>query len=262
MQTFAASDGARRALRDFYYFQTCFPPMKKRMLLLLPVLALLAGLALACKNKKENTNAPEEIISLEGGRGAGRPLGSGETSSLPPEKPDTLFGFEGCERPGFRALTPKVHEFIYQGFRVRITQRDDEAGEKLEVFIDSTGASLAIPTVEATFFRGGARGHIFVDVGTGPDVRDIILYNLKRGTLAQVYREQYCPDGETFVSQNGGFWFYCPVADSEVTKKPDCPDKEMWAKNGLRTAYGQRYVYDMVNRGLTRKSEFICVPMQ
>ena len=237
--------------------------MKKRILLFLPAVVILVCLALACKSKKEHNSAPEEgLISRENGRGGGRTLGDGAVSNLPEEKPDTLFGIEGCDRPGFRALTPKVHEFIYQGYRVRVTQRDDEAGEKLEVFIDSTGASLEVPTVEPTFFRGGARAHIFVDIGTAPDSREIVVYNLKRGTLAQVYRERYCVDGQTYVSQNGGFWFYCPVPESEVAKKPDCPDKETWAKQGLGTAYGQRYIYDMVNRGLTRKSEFICVPTQ
>ncbi|MBL7774606.1 MAG: hypothetical protein JNK89_01310, partial [Saprospiraceae bacterium] len=43
---------------------------------------------------------------------------------------------------------------------------------------------------------------------------------------------------------------------------PNCPDREAWEKKGLRVGFGQRYMYHMANRGLTRKSEFVCAPLQ
>ncbi len=258
MQTFALPTGFLLRITYFIKIQTRFIAMTKRILLYIPVVVL-GILLLACKNKNESTETANVTAP---GVGAGeRPQGSGGQTMLP-EKIDTAFGLKGCDRAGFRNIKDKIREFTYDGYRVRLVKRDNEAGENIEVIIDSTGRSLLVPNVEATYFAGGAFGHIFVDIGSDPEVRDILVYNLKRGSLAQVYRERYCVAGETFVSSNGGLWFYCPVDEMVVNKKPECPEQAEWLNKGLKVGYGQKYLYDLLNRGLTRKSEFICLPFK
>lgn len=186
---------------------------------------------------------------------------SGDAAVMLPEKTDSLMGFEGCSRAGFKMLSPQVHEFKYQDYTFRITNKEDGA-ESIEAVLDSTGRRFKVPDVEPTYFRGAARGHFFVDVGTAPDVRELIVYSLTRESLSQVYRTQYLLEEPPFVAESGSLWFYVPVPESEVAKELNCPDKADWLKKDLKVGYGQRYLYNMVNRGLTRKSEFICAPLQ
>jgi hypothetical protein len=199
----------------------------------------------SCKNKATETQSET----------------AGDVPIMLEEKTDSLVGFEGCSRAGFKMLSPQVHEFKYQYYTFRITNKEDGA-ESIEVRIDSTGRRFKVPDVEPTFFRGAVRGHFFVDVGTAPGVREMIVYSLTRETLSQVYRTQYLLEEPPFVHENGNLWFYVPVPESEVTKEPNCPDKAAWLKKDLTVGYGQRYLYNMVERGLTRKSEFICAPLQ
>ena len=110
-----------------------------------------------------------------------------------------------------------------------------------------------VPDVEATYFRGFSRGHFFVDIGKDPYVRDIIIYSLQKGVLSQVYRTPYIVADTPFVA-NGTFWFFRPVEQSEVPEKFECPDGDD------NVVFGQRYLYHMINRGLTRKSEYTCSP--
>ncbi len=199
----------------------------------------------SCKNKATETQSET----------------AGDAPVMLEEKTDSLMGFEGCSRAGFKMLSPQVHEFKYQYYTFRITTKEDGA-ESIDVRIDSTGRRFKVPDVEPTYFRGAARGHFFVDVGTAPGIRELIVYSLTRETLSQVYRTQYLLEEPPFVHENGNLWFYVPVPEGEVTKEPNCPDKAAWLKKGLKVGYGQRYLYNMVERGLTRKSEFICAPLQ
>lgn len=204
-------------------------------------IALLALAALACKN---NTSASADT-----------------PATYPGARTDSLAGFKGCERAGFKALTPQSHEFKYQNYTFLMTKREDGGeGEVIEITIDSSGTKFKLPAVEANFFQGASRDHFFVTIGSDPEVRDVIVYSLAKNTLTLVYRNAYLVNDPPFVA-NGSFQFFCPIEESELTKTPICPDKEAWVKDGKRIGYGQRYMYHMQNRGLTRKSEFTCAPL-
>jgi len=213
---------------------------KQNVLFLAAILFALTGTA--CKNKAGD-KSPEAA------------------DALPAERTDSLVGFEGCQRAGFKVLSPQVHEFKYQHYTFLITRKEDGT-ERIEARIDSLGRPFKLADVEPTFFMGSVRGHFFVDVGTGPDIRELIVYSLGKQTLSQVYRTSYLAAEPPFVSENGHLWFYVPVPENEVGKMPDCPDKADWVEKGFSIGYGQRYLYNLVVRGLTRKSEYICVPLQ
>ena len=220
--------------------------MKKHILWYLAVL-FIAGTMLYCKNGNTGTQ-PDRGKATEA-----------TSAKLPAARTDSLFGIEGCERAGFQALSAKVRKFTYQNFSVQITDQDTP-GEKIQVIMHSNGKVLDVPDGEPVYFAGAARDHIFIDVGTGPDKRELIIFNLKLRTLAQTYRTPYY--GDLSVASNGTLWFYAPVDEKEVTKKPDCPEKEEWLKKGQSIGYGQRRLFNLPTRGLTRKSEFICIPLQ
>lgn len=208
--------------------------------------ALLAALAVvACKN---NPSAPAEM--------------PGANMAYPFEKPDSMFGYEGCLMTGFRAYSPTEREFVYQDYTMRVKDKADGVGQDVELMRDSTRIFSLPVSNEAGFFQGMARNHLFFDVGTGPGIRQLLLYSVKENDILQVYRTDYLPDVPPFVSSNGGLWFYTPIEESEMVKMPDCPDKEKWLKEGQRVGYGQRCVYNLVDRMLVKKSEYICVPLQ
>ncbi|MBK9338418.1 MAG: hypothetical protein IPM98_18530 [Lewinellaceae bacterium] len=205
---------------------------------------LLTLLAFACKN---NTPADAKASGM----------------TYPFEKPDSIFGLEGCAMAGFRAFSDTTREFYYQNFRIKVTDKSGEPGQIIQVVLDSTNQTLDVPaSTEAGFFSGAARDHFFVDIGTTPDARQMLIYNIRDGALLQTYRAEYLAAEPPFISTNGAFWFYAPIEESDMLKMPDCPDKEKWVKDGLRIGYGQRYIYNLVNRMLTRKSEYICAPFQ
>lgn len=182
--------------------------------------------------------------------------------AYPFEKPDSLFGYEGCLMTGFRAYSPTEREFVYQDYTIRVKDKADGVGQNVELMRDSARVFTLPVSSEEGFFQGAARNHLFFDVGTGPGIRQILLYSVKENDVFQVYRADYLPDVQPFVSSNGGFWFYAPIEESEMVKTPDCPDKEKWLKEGLRVGYGQRCVYNLMDRMLVKKSEYICVPLQ
>ncbi|MCC6463475.1 MAG: hypothetical protein IT260_23595 [Saprospiraceae bacterium] len=176
-----------------------------------------------------------------------------------PDRTDSLFGFKGCERAGFRAISATEREFTYQHTMVRVSDKKDDAGQNIEIFpLDSVAKKMNVLDEGALFFQGIVRNHMLIDVGTGPDQRELIIYNL--GRPAKMYQTAYVGDIE--IASNGNLRFLLPVEESEVSKMPECPEKEEWLKQGLRVGYGQVCLFSLVNRSLTRKSEFQCVAKQ
>lgn len=178
--------------------------------------------------------------------------------SLPPGKSDSLAGFRGCERGAWSALSADSEEFIYQHYVVVIKRKANGMGEELTVRRDSGRADFVIPMPENGYFHGVCRNKLFVDAGTGPDKRDLFIFDLDK--MTQTFTTPYC--GELRIVQSERLWFYLPVEESEVTKKPECPQQEEWSKNGWSVGYGQVCIFNFMNRSLTRKSEWACVPLQ
>ncbi|MEQ1745792.1 MAG: hypothetical protein ABMA02_10220 [Saprospiraceae bacterium] len=183
--------------------------------------------------------------------------------TYPYEKPDSIVGFKGCQMAGFSSKSAENREFRYQDYVFVVTDRKDEPGEKIGIVFNSdTTRRLEIPATEEAYFMGVANNHFFMDRGTGPDVRELVFYRFQAGEVYLVYRTNYYPEPAPFVSTNGALWYYAPIEEKDMIKIPDCPDREKWLKEGLRVGYGQRVLYNLNERMLTRKSEYVCVPLQ
>ena len=172
---------------------------------------------------------------------------------------DSLAGFNGCERATWSPQTTRREEFIYQYHTVVVTRDPNTSGEKITVKKRDGGQSdFVIPMPENGHFNGVAGSKLFVDAGTGPDDRHLYIYDINK--KLQFYDTPYC--GELRVLQTDRLYFLLPVTEEQVTKMPDCPEKEQWEKDGLKVGYGQRCIFNLKERSLTRKSEWACVPMQ
>lgn len=219
-----------RIKSDFYIIM-------KQVLFFAPVV-LLAGTLVFCKNT---------------------PAASDANTPLPAERNDSLYGIKGCDRAGFHPITKTEREFLYQDFTVHVKDNPDGKGQEIRIVrTDTTTADMTITHEEPTYFRGVSRGQILLEEGTGPENRKLVVYHIKRRAL--MFRMAFAGDME--VSANGNVRFYTPTEESEVTKIPECPDKAKWEGEGLKVVYGQLCLFNLVQRSLTRKSEYICIPLK
>jgi hypothetical protein len=173
-------------------------------------------------------------------------------------KRDSTPGFQGCDKATWSPVTVSTEEFVYHHYTVRVTRNADGPGEQITVLRDSGRTDFVIPMPEAGYFNGISHNKLFVDAGTGPDNREMFIFDLDKRT--QFYNTIYC--GEPTIFHAERLHFLLPVDEKDVAKMPDCPEKEQWTKDGLRVGYGQRCIFNLKQRALARKSEWACVPMQ
>lgn len=186
------------------------------------------------------------------------PASQGASDELPADRNDSLVGLKGCDRAGFKALSKSERQFIYQDFTVNSKDKEDGKGQDINITRKDGAEGLTIIHEEPTWFLGSSRGQVLFEEGTGPENRKLVVYHVLRRTL--MFRYPVC--GEMEVAPNGFVRFYTPVEESEMTKVPECPDKEQWEKDGIKFVYGQVCLFSLVNRSLTRKSEYACVPLK
>lgn len=182
-----------------------------------------------------------------------------ETPAAPTGPVDTLIGFKGAERAGFTVLGSGRTEFQYQNHKVVVSDLQDSTTTGHNIVVTINGQDIyMLPAIKNGFFGGLYHDRLFVDAGTGPNGREITLFNLK--TKKPVLRTPYV--GEPEILANGKMWYLRPAEQKDITKMPDCPERAEWEKNGLRVGYGQVCVYDLSNDSEIKKSEWRCVALQ
>lgn len=173
--------------------------------------------------------------------------------------PDTMVGFTGMNRAAFKMIDTANAEFTYQRYVIRTSRRTDgKPGDVITVVPTDGTPAWAAPVPVASFFNGVVQDRLIVDIGTGPDGRALQVINLQ--THLVNFTTKYVGDPQ--VLSGNKLWFLAPVLADTLTKKPECPQQADWEKNGLKVGYGQRCIFDLANRQLTRKSEFQCVAVQ
>lgn len=177
--------------------------------------------------------------------------------SLPASQNDTLPGFKGCERASWSLLSASSGQFLYQSYTVKINLVPNKQSEEIIVLPDTGEGSFTIPMPDDGHFHGICRNKLFVEASDEAGGRRFFIFDIEKP--AQLYSTPYC--GEPQIVESDRLHFLQPVDEKEVTKMPDCPNKEEWTKNGLRVGYGQRCIYNLEKRSLTRKSEWVCVPL-
>lgn len=218
----------------------------KNLFLLTAGTAMLFTLAF-CKN----TPMPEgrKVVSDQLPE-ASAPLPMGNIDSVP--------GFQGCDKATWSPITVNSEKFVYQHFTVIVARNNDQLGEQITVQRDSGRADFVLPPVEAGHFYGVCRNKIFVESGTGTEGRQLIVFDVDK--QVQFFNTLYY--GEPQIVHSDRLYFLMPADEKEVTRIPDCPEKEQWTKDGLRVGYGQRCIFNLLQRTLTRKSEWVCVALQ
>ncbi|MCC7505246.1 MAG: hypothetical protein IT259_08090 [Saprospiraceae bacterium] len=171
---------------------------------------------------------------------------------------DTLIGFKGMERAAYTRPAAGMAEYRYQRYKIRTVDMNSQPGQSITITPLDSADGYNVPAGITGFFAGVVGDVLFMDIGTGPSLREILIFNLK--TKKAVLKSEYVGDPE--VLDNGKFWYLRPTDEKEVTKMPDCPERAEWEKNGFTVGYGQVCIYNPATNTEVRKSEWRCVQMQ
>ncbi len=171
---------------------------------------------------------------------------------------DSIVGLKGMEKPKINKIDEQVTEFIYAKYTVRTATSGSAAGETITVTPTEGGDPYLIPNGNAYNFIGLYRKYVFVDDGTGPSLRKLIVFDVEKRRpdhLAQVAQLD-------FVDAQGKLWYWKLVPAETIETLPDCPEKAEWEKQGFTIQYGKREMFLTSSGAVISKSEFKCFPIQ
>ncbi len=109
---------------------------------------------------------------------------------------------------------------------------------------------------DADYFFGLYRHFLFLDSGTGPDGRQLIVYNLKeeKKIFQSEYYEPISIDKQGIVS----FW---QTSETLATEK-NCKEINEWLSEGLGAAIEQKVLLRLSDLNLVVTNETRCAPRQ
>jgi hypothetical protein len=122
--------------------------------------------------------------------------------------------------------------------------------------IDRKNASHIIGTGETegnNFFAGIYGNYLFIDQGTGPDLRVLSVYDLsnKELVLYTGYSDAELKDGELT-------YFKTLVPKPGVVEQISCPDAAKWKEQGLTVLYEQRENFNLNTETRVPVEEYRC----
>ena len=183
-------------------------------------------------------------------------LTSNQNKNARPQR-DTLVGIKGGELSKVQE-TKLGRTYIYPETQVTVLPSEDGVGE--EIYVVSLGQkdTFWIENIEAHHFFGIKQGFLFVDNGTGPNGRTIVVYDLK--TRQNIHEARYEKD----ISVNNDKMSYLTPIDTRNIRLRDsvCPDKDKWEKQGLSAGYAQYVEFDFKTKDATPTGNYSCYPIQ
>jgi hypothetical protein len=162
---------------------------------------------------------------------------------------DTLIGIKGFEK----AIILAPNSYKYTNSSVNITPDGTGIGEDIKV--DNT----TIKNEDAFTFYGIYKRLVFIDNGTSPNNRELVIYDLDAKNI--VYRTLY----ESEISlTNNIIKFIHPIDLTRVRlKKPiKCPEQSKWKNSGLSIGYGADTYLNLETMQDSSAEEMTCFPMQ
>jgi len=162
--------------------------------------------------------------------------------------------YDGTEKPTTSTNDPGCA--VFKMYSV-LTENDcDAAGENITVFEGSTcdpkksTKVLYLKNGMGQWFAGLFESYLFVDNGTGPDGRDLTIYDLRK--KKQVYEATYSPLMDPRIEDNA-LIFYKDLGDLRDKEHLNCPDAEKWLhESGLGYGFEQKTKVDL--KSMTEKT--------
>ena len=149
---------------------------------------------------------------------------------------------------------------------VVVRPRTDAVGEDILVKTKSEGSSLdcayeiaagdrEFTEAEANYFFGLSDDYLFIDQGTAPPPRRIIVVDLQ--TKEEVYTDLY---NRPAAIEASTFTYWKPIDDKPTVES--CPDLPAWEADGLGAGLEERVSLDLDTLALTEEGEVRCSARQ
>ena len=148
--------------------------------------------------------------------------------------------------------------FTYAQTKVTVVPSEEGVGEEIYVVAANQKDTFWIENIEAHNFYGIKQDLLFVDNGTGPNGRSILIYDLKTHKL--IHEDHY----EADISLKDGKMIYLkPIDTSRIRLRASvCPDKEKWEKQGLAAGYAEIMAFDLTTKAAIGTGEYSCYVIQ
>jgi len=160
---------------------------------------------------------------------------------------------QGTENPVIKECN-SGKAYLYQEYEIHVEPSPELEGMNIFLYspemsqgnpckVDRKNASHIIGTGETegnNFFAGVYGNYLFIDQGTGPDLRILSVYDLsnKKLVLYNEYSDAELKDGVLT-------YFKTLVPKPGVVADISCPDAKKWKKQGLTVIYEQRENFDL-----------------
>jgi hypothetical protein len=183
---------------------------------------------------------------------ASTPKGSAMTKGK-----DTIVGIKGCDKAQ-HAETKLGHALTYAQATVTTVASEEGVGEEIYVTSPNQKDTFWIENIAAYHFMGIKNDLLFVDNGTGPNGRSLLVYDLKTRKLT--HETHY--EGDLSIAE-GKITYKTPIDTRRIRLMASvCPDKEKWEKQGFSAGYAQFVVFDLATKEATPTGEYTCYVIQ
>jgi hypothetical protein len=148
--------------------------------------------------------------------------------------------------------------YIYADKQVSVTPSEDGVGEEIHIVSAGQKDTFWIENIEAHHFFGIKNGFLFVDNGTSPNGRTLVVYDLT--TRENIHEARY--EKEISVLDNK-LTYLTPIDTRNIRLRDSvCPDKDKWEKQGLSAGYAQYVTFDFKTKEVVESGNYSCYPIQ
>jgi len=175
---------------------------------------------------------------------------SGKSGTTNAEKAGLI---KGTENPVLKECS-SGKAYLYKEYEIHVEPSPEQEGMNIFLYspdisqgnpckIDRKNASHIIGTGETegnNFFGGLYKNYLFIDQGSGPDMRILSVYDLsnKELVLYTEYSDAELKDGVLT-------YFKTLVPTPGVVAEIKCPDAGKWKEQGLTVLYEQKENFDL-----------------
>lgn len=185
-----------------------------------------------------------------------------------PDKDNSLI--PGTETPVIKKCA-KGKAYIYKNYEIHVEPSPSQQGMNIFIYppeisegspcaLDRKNASHIIGTGETegnNFFAGIYKNYLFIDQGTGPDLRILSVYDLglKKLILFTEYSDPKLKDGVLS-------YYKTLVPDPGVIEDIPCPDEAKWQDQDLTVLYEQKELFTLKTGTREPERKYRCRPGQ
>ncbi len=174
-----------------------------------------------------------------------------------PIQRDTNVGIKGFDVAQIEE-TKDGKTYGYASYKVSTMASKEGVGEDISIVGTDKKDVFNIKNTDAHHFFGIKKDLLFVDNGTGPNGRSVLIYDLKKHAL--IHEAKY--EAEMTIEQDK-LTYKTPIDTRNIRLMASvCPDKDKWEKQGFGVGYAMIMVFDLTTKEVVSTGEYSCFPIQ